>query len=101
MVPCGGSGPVCVGAQRGSGGSSGFCEGRGDGCGYRAGCGERPGGGCTELAAAMVRFCSHSFQATEVATADEFYRDSEGREDSSCAFDGRGAHSCTAGDGLA
>lgn len=100
MVPCGGSGPVCVGAQCGARGNPGLHEARGDGRGYRAGCGERPGGGCTELAVAVVRFCSHSFQATEVATANEFYRDSEGCEDSSGTFDGGGAHSCTAGDGL-
>lgn len=49
----------------------------------------------------VVRFRGHRFQATEVATANELYRDSEGREDSSGAFDGGGAHSCTAGDGLA
>lgn len=101
MVPCGSSESVCVGAQCGSGGFSGFCEGRGDGRCYRAGCGERPGGGCAELAVAVVRFCGHSFQAAEVAAADEFYCDSEGCEDSSGAFDGGGAHSCTAGDGLA
>ncbi len=101
MVPCGGSGPVGGGAQCGAGGFSGLREGRGDDCGYGSGCGERPCGCCTELATAMVRFCSHSFQATEVAAADEFYRDSEGCEDSAGAFDGGGAHSCTAGDGLA
>lgn len=72
-----------------------------DGCGYRAGCGECPGGGCAELAVPVVGFCSHCFEAAEVAAADEFYRDSEGCEDSSGAFDGGGAHSCTAGDGVA
>lgn len=101
MVPCGGFGSVGGGAQCGSGGFSGLLGGRGDGRGYRAGCGERPGGGCTELAAAMVRFCGHSFQATEVAAANDFYRDSKGCEDTAGAFDGGGAHSCTAGDGLA
>lgn len=49
----------------------------------------------------MVGFCGHGFQAAEVATADEFYCDSECGEDSSGAFDGGGAHSCTVGDGLA
>lgn len=101
MVPCGGVGPVGVGAQCGSGGFSGFCEGRVDGCGYCAGCGEGPGGCCAELAAAVVRFRSHRFQAAEIAAANEFYCDSEGCEDSSGAFDGGGAYSCTAGDGLA